>query len=522
MASVRNILFIMCDQLRADYLSCYGHPRLATPHIDGLAALGTRFTHCYVQGPVCGPSRMSFYTGRYVMSHGATWNSVPLAVGERTLGDYLRPAGLRTAVAGKTHAAADFEGIARLGLDRDEGVGRLRAEAGFEPYARDDGIVPERALNGRDGPYNAFLRAQGYGGRNPWHDFANSGLNADGTIASGWHLRHAGLPARVPEAHSETAWTTDRGMDFIREQGERPWCLHLSYIKPHWPYIAPAPYHALFGPEDTTAPVRAKRETEDAHPVYRAFRDQPESRVFSRDAVRSHVLPAYMGLTKQIDDHIGRLLTFLDAAGRMQDTLIVFTSDHGDYLGDHWLGEKGLFFEPCVRVPLIVYDPSGEAVRGATSDALVEAIDLIPTFLEALGQSIPGHVLEGQSLLPLLRGGRAPERDAVFSEFDYAFYEARAKLGVAAGAARGVMVRARDWKLVHYDGFPPQLYDLTNDPLELEDRGEDSGAARVRQELYELLFSWMRERRNRTTMSDAAVLERGADVKAGGVIIGEW
>src|SRR5262245_22610781 len=129
MTALRTILFIMCDQLRADYLSCYGHPHLTTPHIDGLAALATRFTRCYVQGSVCGPSRLSFSTRPSVMSHGATWNSVPLAAGERTLGDYLRAAQLRTAVAGKTHAAPDHEGLARLGLRRDRGAGLLVAEA---------------------------------------------------------------------------------------------------------------------------------------------------------------------------------------------------------------------------------------------------------------------------------------------------------------------------------------------------------------------------------------------------------
>jgi len=522
MTAVRNILFVMCDQLRADYLSTYGHPHLKTPHIDRLAALGTKFTRCYVQGPVCGPSRMSSYTGRYVMSHGATWNFVPLSAGERTLGDYLRAAGLRTAVAGKTHAAADIEGIKRLGLSHEEGAGRLIAEAGFEPYARDDGVVPNSKLETRSGPYNAFLKAKGYAGRNPWNDFANSGLGADGEIASGWYMRNARLPARVSEADSETAWTTDRALDFIREQGERPWCLHLSYIKPHWPYIVPAPYHSLFGPEDCIAPVRVERERDDGHPVYRAFRSHPESLAFSRDEVRRNVVPTYMGLVKQIDDHVGRLLAFLEQLGRMKDTMIVFTSDHGDFLGDHWLGDKELFFEPCVRVPLIVVDPSPEAARGATSDALIESIDLVPTFLDALGKPVPDHILEGRSFLAVLRGGRAPPRDAVFSELDYAFYGARRELGIGPRDARAVMARTTEWKLVHYDGFPPQFYDLKKDPLELEDRGTDPGAEPMRKELYALLFDWMRQRRNRITMADTEVLQRGDRAELGGVIIGQW
>ena len=138
--TARNILFIMCDQLRWDYLSCYGHPHLQTPNIDALAARGVRFTRAYVQSPVCGPSRMSFYTGRYVASHGATWNGVPLKVGEMTLGDYLRPLGLQAALVGKTHMRADTEGMARLGIDPGSIIGVRVSECGFDPFDRDDGL----------------------------------------------------------------------------------------------------------------------------------------------------------------------------------------------------------------------------------------------------------------------------------------------------------------------------------------------------------------------------------------------
>lgn len=138
----KNILFIMCDQLRHDYLSCYGHPRLQTPNLDGLAARGVRFTRAYVQSPVCGPSRMSFYTGRYVHSHGASWNFVPLKAGEMTIGDHLRPLGVRAVLCGKTHMRADSSGMARLGIDPHSDIGVRIAECGFDPFERDDGIHP--------------------------------------------------------------------------------------------------------------------------------------------------------------------------------------------------------------------------------------------------------------------------------------------------------------------------------------------------------------------------------------------
>ncbi len=130
----------MCDQLCFDYLSCYGHPHLATPHIDALADDGTRFTRAYVQSPVCGPSRMSAYTGRYPRSHGSTANAFPLRVGEMTLGDHLRPMGIDTVLVGKTHMRADIEGMERLGVSADTIIGARISECGFDTFERDDGL----------------------------------------------------------------------------------------------------------------------------------------------------------------------------------------------------------------------------------------------------------------------------------------------------------------------------------------------------------------------------------------------
>src|SRR5438034_9524415 len=136
MAAVRNILFIMCDQLRADHLGCYGHPHLATRNLDALARRGVRFERAFVQSGVCGPSRMSFYTGRYVASHGATWNRVPLSAAEYTLGDYLRAAGRSATLAGKTHVLPDDETLARFGVsDNSERAALLRA-GGFASIDR--------------------------------------------------------------------------------------------------------------------------------------------------------------------------------------------------------------------------------------------------------------------------------------------------------------------------------------------------------------------------------------------------
>lgn len=327
-ASVRNVLFIMCDQLRWDYLSCAGHPTLQTPNIDALASRGVRFTRAYVQSPICGPSRMSFYTGRYMHSHGSTWNGVPLKVGELTMGDYLRPLGVQTVLVGKTHMVADREGMERLGVAAESIIGVRVSECGFDPYERDDG------LRGRDGTgsgvrarprYDRYLNERGYAGENPWHDWANSGEGDGGRIASGWAMRHARKPARVKEEDSETPYMTRRAIEFIRESGDEPWCLHLSYIKPHWPYVAPAPYNDMYSAQDLIPVVRSDQERADPHPVYREFMQRRVSRSFARDDVRDEVVPVYMGLIKQVDDQMGVLFGFLEENGYLKNTMIVFT-----------------------------------------------------------------------------------------------------------------------------------------------------------------------------------------------------
>lgn len=524
MGKVRNILFIMSDQLRADYLSCLGHPHLDTPNLDKLASKGVIFDRAYVQSPVCGPSRMSYYTGRIPFSHGATWNFVPLPVGELTLGDYLRPEGMRVALVGKTHMRPDLDGMARAGLSMDQVNGLYIGECGFDPYERDDGEHPNAVFD-PDLAYNRYLRSQGYESENPWNDFANSAEGPNGELLEGWFMRNAREPARVAEEHSETAYMTNRALDFIKEQGEDPWCLHLSYIKPHWPYIVPSPYHEMYGDDHRLPLVRSEDERSDPHPVYQAFMNHNSGQAFSREEVCDAVIPTYMGLVKQIDDHLGRLFDYLEEAGRMDDTMIVFTSDHGDYLGDHWLGEKELFHEQSARVPFIVYDPdvSADGSRGSRDTGFVEAIDVVPTFLEATRTHIPGHVVEGRSFLGRLRGDADAEPlDHTYSEIDYAFYKARLELGRGVNECHSYMIRTDRWKYIDHMGYRPQLFDLQEDPDEFIDRGEDPSLEAVRSEMKDRLFERLRHRKQRVAMTNENVVQRTDGARGVGVIIGEW
>lgn len=520
----KNVLFIMCDQLRWDYLSCTGHPHLHTPNIDALAARGVLFDRAYVQSPICGPSRMSFYTGRYVASHGSTWNNIPLKVGEMTLGDHLRPLGVRTALCGKTHMSADVEGMKRLGLAPDSEIGVRVAECGFEPYEREDGLHPDGPRYPRNEAYDQFMEKRGWPDENPWQTVANSAEDEDGNILSGWFMDNADKPARAADEESETPYITSRAMDFIREAGDTPWCLHLSYIKPHWPYIVPAPYHDMYGPETHLDPVRSAAEREKPHPVYGAFMEERVSRAFCDDGTRTRVLTAYMGLIKQIDDQMGRLMAFLDAQGLTEETMIIFTSDHGDYLGDHWMGEKELFHDASARIPMIVVDPRAEAdaARGQTSSALVEAIDVVPTILDYFGGEAVPHIIEGHSLVPLLHGQTDSLRDVAVSEYDYSMRGVRQRLGVAVKDAKLTMLFDGRWKYIFAEGFRPMLFDLQNDPDELTDLGADPAHQAECARMEKLLFAWARRTSQRTTRSDAWIAARDpslGEAKAG-ILIG--
>ena len=528
MAKARNILFIMYDQLRFDYLSCAGHPHLQTPNFDKVAQRGVRFTNCYVQSPICGASRMSFYTGRYVHSHGAAWNNFPLKVGEQTLGDHLRNCGMDAWLVGKTHMKVDAEGLDRLGIKADSVIGARVAECSFDIHTRDDGLWgegPDGMYSDLPSSYNEYLKTKQYPGNNPWQDYANAGIEDDMEIASGWLLQHADKAANIREEDSETPWLTRRGIDFIDNANrDKPWLCHLSYIKPHWPYIVPKPYHNMYNASHMVPLVRSEKEKQNAHPVYEAYFNNAIAKATCAPGIREKIIPAYMGLIKQCDDQLGVLLDYLEKTDRMKDTMIVLTSDHGDYLGDHWLGEKDLFHDCSVRVPLIIYDPSAEAdvSRGTVCEELIESIDLVSTFIESAGGTVPDHIVEGRTLLPFLHGDTPDDwREFVVSEFDYSATMQAQKLDLAPRDARLFMIADQRWKFMHAEGgFRPMLFDKQNDPGELVDLGDSTEHTNEIKLMYERLSQWARRPSQRTTKSEDDIINMRGKSRRKGVLLG--
>lgn len=521
-ATSMNVLWIMADQLRWDYLGCYGARHIETPNLDWLAGRGVRFNRAYVQSPICGPSRMSYYTGRYVRSHGSTWNGFPLRVGEPTLGDHLREVGVKCALVGKTHMTPDREGMKRLGIEPESAIGALVAECGFDAFVRDDGTNHSDYPGRHAEDYELYLREQGMEGENLWEEWANTAEGPNGELRSGWLLQNAPYAARVPKEHSETAWLTTRGIEFIEAHGDRRWLCHLSYIKPHWPYLAPSPYNGMYSASDLPPVNRSEAERLSDHPLMRAWMGMRVSKSFSRDEVRSLVAPVYMGLIRELDDQLGRLFAFLEDSGRLEDTMIVFCSDHGDNMGDHWMGEKDLFFDCSVRVPLIVYTPRAEAdsTRGSSTDALVEGIDLAPTFIEYFGGPSKPHILEGRSLAPLLRGQETEWRTFCVSEYDYSTRDARREIGIDQTDARLAMIFDGRWKYIHVEKMRPMLFDLESDPRELNDLGANPDFREQADRLKALHFDWSRRHHSRITRSAEDIEKMTDDREPPGILIG--
>ena len=517
----------MCDQLRADYLSCYGHPFINTRNIDKIADMGVLFNHAYCQAPLCGPSRASFYSGRYLASHGALANADPLKLGELSLGDYLRELKYRTVLVGKSEVRINQDALERIHIENSLDMKKSFVQGGFEYFDRLEGIYTNQIVPD-DLAYSDYLLSKGYEGKNPWENWANSAFDEHGKKVSGWQMRNSNLPSAVPEEHSETAYTTDRALEFLSAVGkEDQWCLHLSYIKPHWPYLVPSPYHSYYSKEHILPAVRNSVEKKNSHPVLKAFQDELYSQNFSRDEVRERVIPTYMGLIKQVDDHLGRILDKLKSMDLLDSTLIIFTSDHGDYLGDHWLGEKDLFHEPSVRIPMIVYDPDTRAnnSRGSLNEEFVESVDILPTIVQFAGGQVCKQRVEGNSLLSFTRGIDTPDqiREYTLSQIDYSDRGPRVSLNIHPYDCRAHMIRNKEWKYILHEKFRPQLYNMKNDPEEFIDLGDSPEYASVRDEMHEKIFSWFRKRLIRTEMDYDSLFEMGVerDEKMG-ILIGHW
>lgn len=437
-----NILFLMTDQQRPDSLGCYGNPVARTPNLDQLAERGVVFNNCYVQNPLCCPSRYSILTGRYSHNHRVRSNWYKPQEGEQSFGHRLKTVGYRSALIGKMHFTPWND---LFGFD-----GRVIAESKFHTNCPDD--------------YARFLRRHGLGRADLYDQKSPAYVQSCTAVKS-----------RVPqELHIDSF--VGRGIIEYLRNARGPFVLFGSFPSPHNPYDPPAPYDELFLdvalPPRNMTPGEVERKPREVYEYINNRLKWP----FRTDELTEQQLQLsrayYYSLCTFVDDWVGRIVDVLKETGLYENTIIVYTSDHGDLLGDHGIVYKQSFYEQSVRVPLIVHAPSRFEPRRVND--LVESIDLFATFCE-LGGAWPGEGQQGKSLLPLLEGRNGVlHREAVFSESSFSR-----------------MVRMGEHKLVYYPGRPyGELYNLTDDPEEQRNLWDDPGAQVVKRELKDVLLDW--------------------------------
>ncbi len=420
-----NILLVIADDMAAGLMGVDGDPRGPTPYLDQLAQQGTRFDRAYCNSPVCTPSRQSLFTGRMPHAVGVTQLLTALPDSAVTLGDWLGDLGYRTAAFGKTH----FNGP---------------SHHGFQELADTlDWFKHTKRNPPKGGGRRAIWR--------PFFDPTPVWLNSE--------CSPSGLPATAEEA----GYFVDRAADFIQRDPERPFFLVVAFHEPHAPFVFPRDWPGRFSPDRFSVPQVSEEELKEQPSVFAGL-----------DARQIQgVQAAYYSSMAWMDQNIGRLLERLDDSGRADDTIVLFVSDNGYLLGQHGRFEKNCFYEPSVRVPLIVRWP-GKVAEGRCVTDPVELVDIVPTVLDLAGHPRP-PVLHGLSLASTLKqGGAGPHRDVVVSEY-LENEEAMAisgpyKLIIGSGKRR-----RRDGldNGLPLSGPYVRLYHTRNDPMELHDLGTD-------------------------------------------------
>lgn len=480
-----NVLLITLDQLRADCLGVAGHPLVRTPNLDRLAASGVRFANHFSNCAPCGPARASLLTGLWQMNHRVTGNGAPLADDLPMLPRLLRDAGYRPTLFGYTDTTIDPRDLDPDDPRRTEWEQPM---SGFEVGVHlDEGLAP----------WLAWLAERGYEvpgeGEDPEGIYEPADVPVPVGRGSTWR------PSVYAAEHTESAFITEATLDWLRadDRAQEPWCAHVSYLRPHPPWVAPTPYNDMFDPADVPPPVRRPTAADEAalHPFLAAALTVTPAP--TDDLELRQLRATYYGMIAEVDHQLGRLLDGLDALGMADDTLIVLTSDHGEQLGDHWLIEKLGFFDQSYRIPLIIRWPALAAPAGTVVDSFTENVDITPTILDVIGAP-PPDFCDGASLRPFLDdpNGQPAEpegwRDAVHFEYDFRDPGSdlvETVLGLRQDQCAIAVLRSRTAKYVQFTGgMPPLHFDLEQDQGELTDRsGDPSYAAQVLEHVTRLL-----------------------------------
>ena len=443
-----NVVLILTDQQQWKALGAYGNRVVRTPHLDRLAEQGTRFTHAYCNMASCMASRASLFTGQYPHTHRAEFGNPGLGPEHVAFSDILGKASYRTGYVGKWHMS-------------DVGI------PGFVPPEQRHGFQWWVAAN--RGHFKTF---KGF-------------VQDDPTLFTG--------------SKYTTDFLTDQAIAFVRENRGSPFLLTLSIPDPHSPYTVRSPYDTMYPPEQMQLPPSYVGDPKELPPYERGmfrvcqrqiqgfYQDREYREQFkptTREQTLTVIISQYYGMISCIDENVGRLMGVFDELGLRENTIVIYTSDHGDYMGAHGLLYKGRTpWDEAMRIPLLISCP-GRARGGVVSDELVSLIDIMPTILELTNREAPG-ALDGKSLVPLLLGEETVSRDAVYYEF---WHDPAVRRAYRC-------IRTKTWKYVYVllpgGGSPEELlYNMVEDPYEMRDLASDPQHADTKTDLYNRLKAW--------------------------------
>ncbi len=477
----KSVLFICADQWRWDCFGFMGHKNAHTPNIDKLVSRSTAFRKHFTGIVPCGPARTTMLTGLYPFIHRSVCNGTPLDNRFTNLPLEARKLGYQPSLYGYTDTSYDPRGLE----DNDPRLFTYESPMnGFDPAC----LLPE----GNPEPWAEHLRQHGYEDVKS-HELYNSrpAKKGEGFVYKAWE---------IPTELSDTSFLADRAAADLQNAKE-PFFMHVSFLRPHPPLFVSEPWHSLIDPNSIDPPIarKTKQEMADHHPVLKnmmAKYDEKNSYPMEinfpdlTDQDISRIQAVYLGMCAEVDFNIGKILQALDDSGQADNTMVVFTSDHGEMLGDNWQWGKAGWWDPSFRIPLIVHAPN---CKGQLIDQMTESVDLAPTIIDWLDGNIPAD-WNGRSLLSIVGNTQPqlPPRDFVVFEWDFReryYTDFIEKSELAPEECNLAVIRNNEWKYVHFPSFPSLLYNLKNDPYENDNLALDTKYDSIKAEMMGKLLA---------------------------------
>jgi choline-sulfatase len=444
-----NLLFLWTDEQRADTMAAYGNTKIRVPNLNKLASQSFVFRNAYVTQPVCSPSRCSVMTGLWPHTSGITRNNLPLRPETPCLPELLNDPDYRTAYMGKWH----------LG---DE----IFPQHGFEEWVSIEDMYWKRYTKVRDKEH-------------AMSDYYNY-LVSLGHKLNGRFVR--AYAAKLPFEHSKPKFLERRACDFLRRHRDEPFILYVNFLEPHMPFTGP--FDKEYDPACVDLPSNLRDPLEENEPdVYHRFRKQLIAEYGSDEKSMRELIARYWGLVTEVDTCVGGILNTLEELGLADNTIVVYTSDHGDMMGAHGMVTKGVMYEEATKVPWVMRIPWMRKEQRII-ERPVSHIDLVPTLLELMGGKVR-TALQGHSLLPLMEGGNVGE--------DHVFIEWNVGRGEELNVPVRTVVSPDGWKLSLFKGDKGQLFNLKKDPGETANLFDSSRHQDVIRRLSSRIRQWQKK-----------------------------